>query len=578
MLTALDYFVIAGYFAFLSGLGWYFRRFARNTSDYFRGGGAMPWWLVGASMFASAFSAWTFTGAAGLAFEHGLVVVMIYLANAVGFLTAAFFLAAWYRQTRVITAMEAVGLRFGCTNEQIFTWLQVPVQLVISAVWLYGLAIFLAPIFGFDLRLCILIGGAVVVFMSSAGGAWAVITGDFMQALLLVPVTAILAYFSLQKVGGGSALLHALPSSHTDLLARSAPGFGVLWVVALLVEKIVLGNGLPSATRFLCVRNSRDARKAAVLAAGLTLAGAVLWFLPPLAARALGLDLAHRFPGLSNPAESAYAAMAIDLLPHGILGLLVTGIVGTTLSAMDTGLNRNSGIFVRSIYLPLVRPHATERELMLASRITTVAMGVVIVGIALLYSTWQDIGVFRLMMNIAAMLGVPAGIPMFLCLFFRRTPDWTAWSTLATGFATSALLLALPTSPVAWQLAETLHGRGALEWLVANEYSGRMLINASICTLWFVGTLPFAGRLSPARSQVVTAFFAAMHTPIPVESGATEAGDTARRIGWLCAVYAVLLTVVVLLPNSASGRISVAVCAGAFYVTAGWLHLVGRRR
>lgn len=86
MLSSFDYLVILFYLLFLIGIGWYFRHSGKDTSEYFRGGGIMPWWLVGASGFMGAFSAWTFTGAAGLAYDHGWGVIILYWANGFGFL------------------------------------------------------------------------------------------------------------------------------------------------------------------------------------------------------------------------------------------------------------------------------------------------------------------------------------------------------------------------------------------------------------------------------------------------------------------------------------------------------------
>jgi len=572
MLTLLDLLVVGAYCLLFLGLGLYFRKLTRSSSDYFRGGGRMPWWLVGASTFMSAFSAWTFTGAAGVAYEHGIVIITFYLINAAGLLFAAIFLAPWYRQTRVITAMEAVAQRFGRANEQVFTWLQIPGQMVASAVQLFGMAIFLAPILGISVQSCVLAGGGVVVFMSAVGGSWAVITGDFVQALLIVPVTGVLAFFALKETGGMGHLVERLPPSHLDPIAIHAPGFGLLWIAALAVEKFVLLSGLGNSSRFLAVKNSAEARKAAILAAALTALGALLWFLPPLAAKALAVNLGQRFPGAANPAENAYAAMAMDLLPHGILGILVAGILGTTLSSMDTGLNRNSGIFVRSFYRPRVRPGASEAELVRVGKLSTVIMGGVIISIALLYSAHSHIGIFSLMMNIAAMLGVPVGIPLFLGLVVRKAPDWAAWSTVLLGFAISAILLVLPDQPWVIAAAQREGWSHSLVWLGQNPYSGKMLINASLTTLWFLGTTLLWRTQSPQRTGEVSTFFRTMHTPVVGnEGGETKASNTPRILSGLCFVYAVFFLAIDLVPNTTRGRLSVAFCSGFFLVIAALL-------
>src|SRR2546421_11223005 len=86
MLSIADYAVLAFYFVFMMAMGWVFKRFIRNTSDYFRSGGEMLWWIVGAGAFMTNFSAVSFTGMAGKAYDDGPLVVGIFFGGAFGFL------------------------------------------------------------------------------------------------------------------------------------------------------------------------------------------------------------------------------------------------------------------------------------------------------------------------------------------------------------------------------------------------------------------------------------------------------------------------------------------------------------
>lgn len=572
MLHLIDYFVIGFYFLFLAGLGWYFRRAAgTNSSEYFRGGGRMAWWLVGATAFMGTFSAWTFTGAAGLAYDHGLVVIAIFWANAGTYLVSACWFAPRFRQLRAVTVMEAVRQRLGSANEQVFTWLQLPIQVLVAGIWLYGLAIFLGPVFHLDLHASILVCGVIVVLLSTLGGSWGVATGDFMQTLLLVPITLLAAWLSLRHVGGVQSLVSHLPATHFDLSASAVPGYGALWLAGLGIEKLVLANRLTYAGRFFFVADSKSARRASLLAAGLFIAGSIIWFIPPLAARSLGVDLAARFPGLSSPGEAAYAAMAVDTLPAGLLGLLVTAIIAATLSSMDEGLNRNAGIFVRSVYLPLIRPRASEREQVHVGKITTVLMGGLVILLALKYSTWRDFGVLKLMFNLAAMIGVPSGVPVFWCLFTRRAPDWAAWSTVLVGFGVSALVGVLPRQEWFRHWIDQLGYAPQLAWMHSNEFGVAAVTIMIVCSLWFWGAAWWSGQRDPQRAREIDAFFTAMHTPVtPAESAGDRVDDTPLRIARLCTIYAIFLGAMALLPNSLAGRGGLAFCA-VFFVAIGFL-------
>src|SRR5881396_2775642 len=133
-LSNFDYGVIGFYFLFMALIGWVCRKFIANTSDYFRGGGKMLWWLAGSSAFVVQFSAWTFTGAASKAYEDGPVIMVLFFANALGFFFNFLFFAPRFRQMRVITSMQAVKARFGKGSEQFFTWIQIPLGVLMASV------------------------------------------------------------------------------------------------------------------------------------------------------------------------------------------------------------------------------------------------------------------------------------------------------------------------------------------------------------------------------------------------------------------------------------------------------------
>ena len=291
MLTNYDYLVITFYFVFMAGMGWFFRNFSKNASDFFRGGGQMTWWLVGASAFMASFSAWTFTGAASIAYEFGIVILVIYLANAIGFFLNFTTFAPWFRQMRVITVMQAIRQRFGPGSEQFFTWLQLPIQIFYAAIWLFGLAVFAASVFGMNLPVTIVVTGLVVLLIATMGGSWAVVAGDFLQALILMPITVVVAVLALVAVGGVGPFFEQIPPDHLDLLGSRYAEYGLLWVIAMVIKQIIILNNMQDAARYLCVKDGGAARKAAMLSAILFLVGPVIWFIPPMAARILYPDL-----------------------------------------------------------------------------------------------------------------------------------------------------------------------------------------------------------------------------------------------------------------------------------------------
>src|SRR5215510_4099006 len=129
----VDYSVIGLYAILMILVGLYVMRFNRGAAEYFRGGSRIPWLVAGLSCFMSGFSAWTFTGAAGVAYRAGIAATGLYVGNALSFLLRYFVFAARWRRSRITTVMEYLTARFNQTTRQTFSWASVLVQLFMTA-------------------------------------------------------------------------------------------------------------------------------------------------------------------------------------------------------------------------------------------------------------------------------------------------------------------------------------------------------------------------------------------------------------------------------------------------------------
>ena len=579
-MTPYDYAVLAFYCGFMLTISWVFRRFVHNVSDYFRGGGKALWWMVGGSAFMMSFSAWTLTGAASQAYSHGWPIIIIYVANSLGFLINALHFAPKFRQMRVVTGIEAVRLRFSRGNEQVFTWLQLPLGTLQATLHLNAVAVFFAAVFGFDLPLTVIALGVVVLTIALLGGSWAVIAGDFIQMLILMPVCLTITVLAVAHLGGWSGFLHKIPAGHLDFSAVLNKDFLALWCVAMLLKQAISTNNLLDANRYLSVKDSRHARWAGFLGSGLYLLGIVIWFVPPMAARALFPDLHAQFPHHDHPEEAAFIAITRAVAPVGMLGLLVSGIFASTMSAMDAGLNKSAGIFIKNFYQPVCRPDAIDRHLLKAGKVTTLVLGLVIIIAALQMSQLKQLDLFLKMQRISILIGVPITVPLVLALIIRRTPPWSGWSTVLVGFAGS-LLIDRQLSP---EWAAQFFGRAAPLDAASQEYwrqAIQLLGNVALGTGWFLFTTLFWKRSAPAHREGVEKFLTRLDTPIDfaAEEGAHNANDARQSaaVGWLCVAYGSFVILLAFIPNPPAGRLAFVCCGGLVAGIGAILVSVGRR-
>jgi len=157
MITVYDYVIIGFYLVFMLAIGLVFRRMSKDTSDYFRAGGAMPWWLTGASAWIFSFSAWTFTGAAGKVYETGTLVLPVFYATAIALCFVLAFTCLRFRRMRVITWMEGVRLRYGPFSEQFYTWIKLPLLLLFSGASLNAIGVFMSAVFNVPMNTMLII-------------------------------------------------------------------------------------------------------------------------------------------------------------------------------------------------------------------------------------------------------------------------------------------------------------------------------------------------------------------------------------------------------------------------------------
>ena len=578
MLSSYDYLVIGFYFLFMAGIGLICRKFIGNTSDYFRGGGKMLWWMTGCSAFVGQFSAWTFTGAAGKAYQDGPVIMVLYFANALGFFCNFIYFAPRFRQTRMVTSIQAVKARFGNGSEQFFTWVQLPCGVLYAGIWLSGLSVFISAAFGMDLLTTVIVTGSVVLVMAVIGGSWAVAAGDFIQTLVLMPITLVAALLAIAKVGGWTTFLDKLPRHHLHWTEGARPEILYLWIIAIIIKQFISTNNLLEASRYLNAKDGKQARKAALLASSLFLVGPLIWFIPPMVARILHPDMHQVFPNLKNPSEGAFVAAGLDTMPAGMLGLLISGIFGATMSTMDVGLNKNAGFFVKNFYHVVLRPAAGDAEQLLVGKLATLVLGILVIPVALIFATTK-IGLFNLMVQFGALIALPYCIPLVLGILIKRAPAWAGWTTVLVGFATSVagkhFFSAGWLEKVMHWSAHPLTLREQDDW----GFLVGVLLNVVVCSAWFFGSCLYGHTRSEAEKQRVEIFFEQMRKPVNFkeEMGAGNDMEQYRTLGLLCLIYGGFMSLLVLIPNSPGGRLGMFACAATMLGVGGGLYWNSRR-
>jgi solute:Na+ symporter, SSS family len=605
MISRYDYISIVFYFVFVITVGVVFSRRNRNTSDYFRGGGIMPWWMAGVSAWMASFSAWTFTGAAGEMYHNGPYTLLLYYSNIAAYLIIFLFTCYRFRRMRAVTPVEAIRSRYGATTQQFVTWLRLPFLLVFGGFGLNAVGVFMSGAFGVPMPHVIVALGVMVTFVSLVGGAFGVAASDFVQMFLVVTVTLVISAFALYQpsVGGFSGLLAKVPAAdfHWGDIAR--PEFITLWFLALTCTNIFMYNTIEMSAKYLMAKSDSHARKMALFPLMGTLFGPLLWILPPMIASVTHPGgLGQILPTLKRPEEGAFLVTAHDVLPKGMLGLLVAGIFGATVSNLDASMNQAVGILVRNFYLPIINPKCPEKKLLIISKLCTALFGLLIIEAGLVISHQRSEGLFALLNQLGVGLWLPLAIPMCLGLFYKRTPAWSGWSTALVGLAASFGVMFLvkaqavlnPTTPnaiVHFQMWVESHLHitlptvaGVVGWIpglasplkTLEITQGRLVATAfsaiTVGVIWYFFTSLFYEKSPAAYKANLEEFFARLKRPIEdlTAEQLKENHKVVGAIGMLCLIFGGFVVLMMLVPNPLAKRLGFLFSGSCFFIV-GWL-------
>ena len=581
-MTIYDYIVIGFYLVFMLALGPVYKSFSKTASDYFRGGGGMLWWVVGASTFMTTFSAWSFTGGAAKAYETGTFFLLLFLCNFVGLFFTYFVTAARFRQMRIITAIEAVRKRYCNTNEQVFTWLPLIFRILFGGISLYAISVFMYGVFQVDQRLIIVALGITAIVMTLVGGSWAATAGDFVQMLIVLTITILMAALCIwhPDVGGAAGLVEKLPSRHFHWTEFDRPWVIAVFAITLLGNQLMQNNSmLDGAAKYVFVKDGKDAKKSVLISIVGFCFLSPIWLIPAVTATIIFPNLAEQYPALNNPNEAAYVAMAIDLLPKGLLGLMVCAIFAASMTSLNSGLNVVSGTFVRNFYIRIVDKTASEAKQIMVGRIFTLVYGVLWILVALIFVNYPGLKLFDLILICAASIGLPAAIPLFLGMFIKRTPPWAGWSTMVIGFV-FALLMRLVDHDVITALFRPGTPFTGQEFDDLNIALTTGVLT-SVCVGWYCLTMVFYRHGGTAYEKQVNEFFEEMTTPVDTEEEHGPAYDNDARqynvLGTLCLIYGGFVLLLLLVPNTLKDRLMILLVGGVIAVAGFVLTAIAKR-
>lgn len=426
-MNSFDYGVALLFSLLVLSLGMMFSGSGKSMKSFFAAGGAVPWWVSGLSLFMSFFSVGTFVVWGSIAYTDGFVSVAIQTTMAIAGIIIGFVVAPAWNKTKAITAAEFISKRLGDSVQRKYSFIFLFINLFTAGAFLYPVGKIIEVTTGMPLEAAIIALGIFVIAYTAVGGLWAVLVTDVLQFVVLSAAVIIVIPLSLNMVGGPSEFLNKLPEGFTAL--HNEQYTWVFLAAFLIYNTVFIGGNWAYVQRYTSVSSPRNARKVGWLFAGLYLVAPAIWMIPPMVYRLIN-------PGLSGTeAEDAYLLMSMEVVPNGLLGLVLGAMIFATASSVNTTINIAAGVWTNDIYGHF-KKSVTALESMFVARISTLVFGVLAIAVALMVQNMG--GIVEVVLSVGALTGAPIYLPPIWAIFSKRQ---TGISILATTFISLAINL-----------------------------------------------------------------------------------------------------------------------------------------
>lgn len=434
----LNWTVLILYLLCMIALGYYFMKRESGAEDFFKGGGRIPWWAAGISIYATMLSAITYMAYPAKAFATDwcyypmLVTILI-----VSFPVIHYYLP-FFRRLNVTTAYEYLERRFNAVTRLMASALFIIFMVARMALVLYLPSLALTAVTGIDIYICIVLMAAITILYCTMGGVEAVVWGDVVQGFILVggAIFAVI-YLVLGTDGGFSGFLDIASADDKfrlfdwSLSYKSAT-FWVIIIGGMANNLISYTSDQTVIQRYLTTKDEGEARRSIMMNGIMSVFVSIAFF-------AIGAGLYTFFK--THPADMDITMAKNDIifpffmmsqLPAGLAGLLIAAIFAATMSTISSNINSVATAFSVDFYKRF-RPTASDRSVLTCARYTCIISGVLGMAIALLMATWNILSLLDFFQEILGLLSSGLGGLFLMGIFFPRIGGKAALAGFVSG-------------------------------------------------------------------------------------------------------------------------------------------------
>ncbi|MBQ0049252.1 MAG: sodium/solute symporter [Bacteroidales bacterium] len=422
----LNWVVLALYLLGMLALGYYFMKRESGADDFFRGGGRIPWWAAGISIYATMLSAITYMSIPAKAYATNWTYYPMLVTILLVSIPVVKYYLPYFRRLNITSAYEYLEMRFNLSTRLLASGLFIVFMVARMALVLYLPSLALTAVTGIDIHLCIVLMGIVTIIYCTMGGVEAVVWGDVVQGIILVGGAIFAAlYLILGTEGGfGGYVEIGAANDKFQLFEWSLDYRSVTFWVAIVGG---LANNLISYTsdqtviqRYLTTKDERSAGRSIMMNGIMSVGVSVVFYV-------IGTGLYTFFQ--THPAEldltaekgdAIFPYFMMSQMPAGVAGLLIAAIFAATMSTISSNINSISTAFTVDFWKRLRKQTNSDESLLRVARLSCVVSGVVGVVIALMMASWDILSLLDYFNTILGLLTGGLGGLFFMGIFCKR--------------------------------------------------------------------------------------------------------------------------------------------------------------
>jgi SSS family transporter len=442
-ITSLDYSGIILFFLVMIASGLFFFFKTRNTKDFFAGGRMVPGWISGLSFFMTGYSAMIFVGFASVAYRFGGWSFFVLIPSMLITPLVSIPIAGRWQRTQVTTVPEYLDQRFGSSTRFFFAFIGIPSRILDNSNRIYTTAVFIGASLGIGKSVGLWGSSFIILMYTFMGGIWAVLATDTLQFFLMTIAVIITTVLGLHFIGGFDRFVSGAPEGFWSFQPNDE--FTITFAFALVIIGFINNNGYWALIqRYTAVPTEREARRVPIISGIATLVVMTILFFPPMIARQV---IPHKINALVESgmslklaAERSYALICMEMLPAGIMGLMIIGIFAATMSALSSEYNIISAVCTKDLYQGLLKKgkEISERKLLWVGRLSTIVVAV----LCTVFGSQIDKlgGAFVFVFTLLGLPSAPTYLPALMGLYFRKTPAWGANLSFILGLVAGILM------------------------------------------------------------------------------------------------------------------------------------------